>query len=175
MQLLSEAKNGSVGMNSTEPNATAFDPYEIGTPEIYFGQDYRRAPLGNAQPSSAGETFNATMPAGSLQPNVPYLEGEWTNEADGAKLAGGSGAIELVFTAKNVNIVAGSANTTNLTLYIDGSRVEGQDYCPDAPKGACTVGAQRLYSIIALPDYGTHLLRIEANGAGFEIYTFTFG
>ena len=175
VQLLSEAKNRSVGMNSTGPNAAVFNPYEIGTPEIYFGQDFRRAPLGNAQPSSVGETFNAAIPQGTLQPNVPYLEGQWTNGADAVRLAGSSGAVELVFTAKNVNIVAGSANTTNLTLYIDGKRVEKQDYCPDAPKGACTVGAQRLYSIIELQGYGTHLLRMEANGTGLELFTFTFG
>ncbi|MEM2138491.1 MAG: hypothetical protein QW568_05365, partial [Candidatus Anstonellaceae archaeon] len=72
-------------------------------------------------------------------------------------------------------IVAGSPNSTKLTMYIDGKRVERQDYCPDAPYGTCIVAEERLYSIIVLPDYGTHRLRIEAEGRGFELFTFTFG
>ncbi len=175
VQLLSEAKKGSVPMNETKPNATQVNPYSVGTPEIYFGQNFRREPLGNAQPLYAGQEFSASIPAGGLTANVPYLEGDWINNADNVQLASGKGAIELVFTAKNVNIVAGSANSTKLTMYVDGKRVEKQDYCPDAPFGTCTVDRQRLYSIIVLPDYGTHRLRIEAEGAGLQMFTFTFG
>lgn len=175
VELLSEAKNGKVELNGSKPNAVTVNPYGVGTPEIYFGQNFRRAPLGNAQPLFLGQKINATLPAQDLIPNLAYLEGEWENGADGMKLASKNGAVELVFTAKNVNIVAGSMNGTKLRMHIDGKKVERQDYCPDAPYGTCTVGEQRLYSIIVLPDYGTHRLRIEAEGEGFEIFTFTFG
>lgn len=175
VELLSEAKNARVEMNGARPNATAVDFGGIRTPEIYFGDSFRRAPLGNAAPAFVGQEFDASMPAGVLQPNIPYLEGKWANGADAVRLSSQKGAIELVFTAKSVNIVAGSVNSTLLAISIDGKKVEKQDYCPDAPRGACTVGSRRLYTVVSLPEYGTHRLRIDAQGAGFELYTFTFG
>jgi thiol-disulfide isomerase/thioredoxin len=175
VELLSEAKNKKVQVEEGGVNASDTDFSKIRSPEVYLGAAFRRAPLGNAAPLFPGEEFSAQIPKGELSPNLAYLEGKWTNGNDGVKLNSDSGAVELVFSAKNVNIVAGSANGTNLTIYIDGKRVERQDYCPDAPKGVCGVGGQRLYSVVALPDYGTHRLRMEAVGAGFELYTFTFG
>jgi len=176
VQLLSEAKHQNVPMNEALANAPSIDFGKVGTPELYFGNSLRRASLGNVPLFlSEGETFNATIPAGDLAPNVPYLDGSWTNNADNMQLASGSGAVELIFTAKNVNIVAGSTNSTNLTIYIDGKRVEKQDYCQDAPAGGCTVDMKRLYSIVVLPDYGTHHLRMEATGSGIQLFTFTFG
>ncbi len=175
VQLLTEAKNAPVQMNNTKPGAADFNPYGVGTSEIYFGHDFRRAPLGNVQPLYAGQIFNATIPQGSLTANTPYLEGEWINNADNVQLASATGAVELVFTAKNVNIVAGSANSTNLTIFVDGKRAEKQAYCPDSLNGACSVGRQRLYSLLMLPDYGTHRLRMEAEGTGLQLFTFTFG
>lgn len=175
VQLLSEAAQQNVPMNDTHANAPSVDFGKVGTPEIYFGNSYRRAPLGNVPLLlSEGETFNATMPEGSRAENIPYLEGKWANNADSMQLAGSSGAIELVFTAKNVNIVAGSANSTGLTIYIDGKKLEKPDFCIGSPAN-CTVGMKRLYSLVMLPDYGTHRLRIEAAGAGLELFTFTFG
>ena len=164
--LLSEGKNRPLQLNATKAEATPVDFSKVKTPELYFGNSYRRAQLGNAPLFlSDGQAFSASIPQGSLSGNTPYLEGEWIALQDS----------ELLFTAKNVNIVAGSINSTNLTIYIDGKRVEKQDYCPDAPLGTCKVDRERLYSIVTLPEYGTHRLRIEASGEGFELYTFTFG
>ncbi|VVC02015.1 Thiol-disulfide oxidoreductase ResA [uncultured archaeon] len=172
VQLLSEAKGQAVPMNSTAPNATGVDFGRIQTPEIYFGDSYRRAPLGNAPFSMAeGAEFNATIPAGSLEPNTPYLEGAWINGADAMQLAGGKGAVELAFTAKNVNMVAGSQNGTSVSVFLDGDKAA----CADLGSGACAIREQRLYSLVVLPGYGAHTLRIEANGSGLELYTFTFG
>ncbi|MEM2138268.1 MAG: redoxin domain-containing protein, partial [Candidatus Anstonellaceae archaeon] len=98
VELLAEAKQGQVALNSTKPSATAVNPYKIGTPEIYFGQNFRRAPLGNAQPLFVGQAFNATLPQHDLIPNLAYLEGEWINGDDGITLASEKGAVELVFT-----------------------------------------------------------------------------
>src|SRR3989338_3713978 len=174
--LLSEGKNRPLQLNATKAEATPVDFSKVKTPELYFGNSYRRAQLGNAPLFlSDGQAFSASIPQGSLSGNTPYLEGEWIALQDSVKLASRQGAVELLFTAKNVNIVAGSINSTNLKIYIDGKRVEKQDYCPDAPLGTCKVDRERLYSIVTLPEYGTHRLRIEASGEGFELYTFTFG
>jgi len=164
VELLSEAKNGKVEMDKGKPNATAVDYRFIGTPEIYFGSLYRRAPFGNAQPLFEGDEFSASIPAGDISPNIAYLEGSWINGIDGIKLASEKGVVELVFTAKNVNIVAGSQQGSNVTIYVDGAKT-----------GSQTVNGQALYSVADLDGYGTHRLRLEIDGKGFEIFTFTFG
>ena len=174
VRLLSEAKNTTVAMNATQPNATSIDFNLVYTPEIYFGDSFRRAPLGNTPFALVeGQEFNATAPA-SISQNIPYLGGEWVNNVDNMELASPNGSIELAYTARNVNIVAGSENGTNLTMYIDGQKITSQD-SSDAPNGTATVSGERLYSVVNLPDYGQHTLRIDIEGSGFEIYTFTFG
>ena len=178
VQLLSEAKNSTVPMNSTPPAGVVQPDFgQVNTPEIYLGAARRSEPLGNANPLYAGEQFSASIPAGALAPNVPYLEGNWTNGADAVELSGEKGAVELDFSAKNVNIVAGSPSGTNLTIFIDGNRAAMQDCAgaPDSPSGSCPVSGERLYSILTLPQYGQHVLRIDAEGSGFELFTFTFG
>lgn len=151
-------------MDNSKPNATSVDFRKVGTPEIYFGSLYRRAPFGNAQPLFEGDEFSASIPAGDLTPNIAYLEGSWTNGIDGITLASQKGAVELVFTAKNVNIVAGSQQGSNVTIYVDGGKA-----------GSQAVNWQALYSVADLDGYGTHRLRLEIDGKGFEIFTFTFG
>ena len=178
VQLLSEAKNSTVPMNSAPPAGVVQPDFgQVNTPEIYLGAARRSEPLGNANPLYPGEQFSAVMPAGALAPNVPYLEGNWTNGADAVELSGEKGAVELDFSAKNVNIVAGSPSGTNLTIFIDGNRAAMQDCAgaPDSPSGSCPVSGERLYSILTLPQYGQHVLRIDAEGSGFELFTFTFG
>ncbi|MFA5106397.1 MAG: thioredoxin family protein [Candidatus Micrarchaeia archaeon] len=174
VQLLSEAKNSTVSMNSSAPNATSVDFRQIATPEIYFGNAFRRAPLGNANPVFDGQAFNATIPASGLQPNTPYLEGEWIANSDSIQLASQSGSIVLQFTAKNANIVAGSKGGSKVSVSIDGKPVESQPSA-DAPEGKFLVSGMRLYNAAALPDYGTHTLRIDVDGSGFDMFTFTFG
>lgn len=173
VELLSEARNATVMMNDTKPDAPEVDYGGIRSPEIYFGNSFRRAPFGNANPLFDGQTFSASIPEGGLQPNLAYLEGEWVNGADAAKLSSESGAVELVYSSRQVNIVAGSEKGTALKIFVDGQRVQPE--CDGEPNPACTVKGERLYTIVSLPDYGAHRLRLEATGAGFELFTFTFG
>jgi len=170
VDLLSEAKNSRVEMNSTKPNATAVDFLFVRTPEIYFGENFRRAPLGNAQPSFAGEKFIASIPA-QISPDTPYLEGEWVSGNDGITLVSQKGAIELIYSARIANIVAGSSPPAKMRVFLDGSPVN----CADSSKSECTIDSTRLYAASSAQSYGAHRLRLEIEGSGFEIFTFTFG
>ncbi len=171
VQLLSEARNSTVEMNMTAPNATGVDFQQIATPEIYFGNSFRRESLGNAQPAFAGQEFNVSFPAGGLVPNVPYLEGSWINNADSLQLAGSNGSVELQYSAKSVNIVAGSQNSSAVSVFIDGKPVP----CQDSGAAACAITGQRLYTLYQAQGYGSHTIKFDVSGSGFRLYTFTFG
>ena len=171
VQLLSEEKKTPIPMNTTQADAPSVDFGKITTPEIYFGYSFRRAFLGNYNPLLEGDELDVSIPMGQLAENTPYLEGKWKNFADSVVLTSLKGAIEIVFTAKNVNIVAGSENSTALALTLDGKTVN----CVDFASGTCAVSGKRLYSLVNLPDYGVHRLRIDAQGAGLQLFTFTFG
>ncbi|VVB58353.1 Thiol-disulfide oxidoreductase ResA [Candidatus Anstonella stagnisolia] len=170
VQLLTEARHSQVDMNSTKPSSTEPSFLQPLTPEIYLGNSFRRAPLGNVQPLFEGQALNATIPA-SLEQSVPYLEGSWINKKDAMELAGEKGAVELIYSAKNANIVAGSPKGSTLRVFLDGKPVS----CDDSGADSCTVNMQRLYSLTNQPSYGTHRLRFEIEGSGFGLFTFTFG
>ena len=172
VQLLSEAKNATVQVNTTAAAVPPVDFGKIGTPEIYLGGDTRRAPLGNANQFSAGQIGNFTIPS-QLVPSEPYLEGTWQSASDAVMLNSKSGAFELQFTAKQVDVVSSASPGSTLRVFIDGMPAPaGQD---GECAGACSITSPRLYSIVSLPSYGTHTLRAEVSGSGFELYTFTFG
>ena len=115
---------------------------QIGTPEIYLGYKFARAPLGNKEgfdPEhivsyavvSPAEPGTLQLPA--LQPNLAYLEGKWFNGAEASRLESETGRVLLRYKAKNVNIVAGG--NARLEVFVDGVPrqtldVEGKRFTP---------------------------------------------
>ena len=83
-----------------------------------FGYQFARAPLGSPQGFVQGQVVNYSIPFSALEPNVIYLQGLWKNNPDNLELAGDSGRIVLVYSAKSVNIVPGG--TGNATVSEDG-------------------------------------------------------
>ncbi len=147
---------------------------EIGTPELYLGYNFARAPLGNPEGFSPGNVVDYKQ-TNITQPNIVYLSGKWKNEADRI-IAVNDSLLFLVYRAKNVNIVGGGAAVVNVLLdgkYLD-EKTKGQDTLLTNGKSITIIDSQRLYNIVSAPDYRTHLLGISAN-PGFEIYAFTFG
>ena len=122
-----------------------------------------------------------------MSENTLYLGGTWNfqdqyaqNVAPSGGQSQGSGAtgtqagaayvpatIEYAYDAKNVYMVAASADQTNGTLinvYQDGTLVN-----------TLTVKADTLYQLISGSSYGAHTLKIEIESPGLQAYTFTFG
>jgi thiol-disulfide isomerase/thioredoxin len=146
----------------------------VNTPELYFGYQYARAPLGNPEGFNPGQTVTYTLADDTeIVPNRIYLSGEWENRADSMELKSQTGRIMLEYSAKAVNIVAGGTGTVHVAE--DGkplAEAAGKDLGND---GSFEVNGQKLYNLVSHSRYGEHRLVIDIVGEGFEIYTFTFG
>jgi thiol-disulfide isomerase/thioredoxin len=153
----------------------------INTPELYFGYQYAREPLGNSEGYKPDQTVKYTISdddTTNIVPNRIYLAGEWKNNADHMELRSEVGHILLSYSAKAVNIVAGGSgqlriledNNNNNLHSDDVSR--GTDVSED---GTVKINGQRLYNVVTHEEYGNHQIAIDVVGRGFQIYTFTFG
>jgi len=164
--------NGSI---SQPDSAQSVEFNKIRTPELYFGYQFARTPLGNPEGFNPDEVVSYSIPDNSaIQPNTIYLSGEWKNNKDSMELQGQGGKIVLTYSAKSVNIVAGGQGElkiveNNIQLTGDGRGSDVSD------NGSVVVDGQRLYNIAKHDDYGTRTIEITAIGQGFQIYTFTFG
>ncbi|HKZ62807.1 MAG TPA: thioredoxin family protein [Nitrososphaera sp.] len=147
----------------------------IDTPELYFGYQFARAPLGNLEGYKPDQIVKYTIAENAtIAPNRIYLDGEWKNNADHMELQSEVGQIVLSYSAKAVNIVAGGSGK----LYIseDGSILTGTSRGLDvSEQGAATIDGQKLYNLAMHEGYGDRQIVIDVVGRGFEIYTFTFG
>lgn len=148
---------------------TDVDFSKILTPELYFGYEFDRGTLGNRE-GFAPEYITTYAVPEYLEPNKAYLIGSWLNKADYAEVSGESGTVLLVYSAKNVNIVASSDNPAEIQAMLDGAVVNSSNAGIDGT----TVQAEKLYNIVSSPEYGVHSIEITAP-KGFRIYTFTFG
>ena len=151
----------------------------IATPEIYLGYGFARASLGNDEGFKPGEVVKYTAPAKNSEmiPNIVYLDGSWKNNLDNLELTSVQGKIFLTYTAKAVNIVAGQGQQpSNLSVTLDGIKLSATNTGSDVSNSATKVGEQRLYNLVMDQEgYQTRTIQITVNGAGFKIYTFTFG
>lgn len=156
------------------PASQSPDFSQIGTPELYLGYVFARTQLGNPEGFSPGSVvdYKYTEP---VFPNIVYLSGKWKNENDRI-ISVNSSRLYLIYTAKDVNVVAGGH--TSIEVLLDNKTLEavsfGNDVSENNGKATAVIDSQRLYNIVSTPDYGTHLLQINAE-PGFELYTFTFG
>jgi thiol-disulfide isomerase/thioredoxin len=163
------------GSTSQPDSVQSVEFNKIRTPELYFGYQFARAPLGNPEGFNPDEVVSYSIPDNSaIKPNTIYLSGEWKNNKDSMELQGQGGKIVLTYSAKSVNIVAGGQGElkiveNNVQLTGDG---RGSDV---SENGSVGVDGQRLYNIARHDDYGTRTIEITAIGKGFQIYTFTFG
>jgi thiol-disulfide isomerase/thioredoxin len=160
--------------NPESSQSVNFD--RINTPELYFGYEYSRAPLGNSEGYKPDQVVNYTMPDDTkIVPNRIYLAGGWKNNADHMELQSEVGRIVLSYSAKAINIVAGGKG--ELRILEDNNsplndNFRGTDVSED---GTVKINGQRLYNIVGHEEYGNYQIVIEVTGRGFQIYTFTFG
>jgi thiol-disulfide isomerase/thioredoxin len=168
--------NAKIDQSISNPqNAQSVNFGQINTPELYFGYQFARVPLGNPEGFKPDQIVKYTIPKdGAITPNRIYLEGEWKNSADRMELQGEEGLIVLSYSAKAVNIVAGG--TGDLHISEDGSNLTGSSLGLDVSEdGTAAVDGQKLYNLGMHEEYGKHQIVIDVKGKGFEIYTFTFG
>lgn len=168
--------NATIDQSISRPeNAQSVNFGRIGTPELYFGYQFSRAPLGNSEGFKPDQTVTYTIPEDTaITPNRIYLDGEWKNNADYMELQSKKGRIVLLYSAKAINIVAGG--TGELYISEDGSELTDSSRGLDVSEGGTVViDRQKLYNLAMHEEYGRHNIVIDVTGRGFEIYTFTFG
>lgn len=168
--------NATIDRSISRPeNAQSVDFGRIDTPELYFGYQFARTPLGNLESYRPDQIVKYTIAENvTIAPNRIYLDGEWKNNADHMELQGEAGRIVLSYSAKAVNIVAGGSGELHVSE--DGSDLTGASRGSDvSEQGTVAIDGQELYNLAIHEEYGDHEIVIDVIGSGFEIYTFTFG
>ena len=159
-------EKSDVEMNETRPEPQDTDFGQIRTPELYFGHEFARVPLGNKegfQPNKVVEYSDAEVE----KLDTIYLKGAWRNNPDNME-AVENASISLIYDAKSVNIVASGSG--NMQVVLDGSPDSSGG---DVEGGVVIVDSDRLYNLISL-DYSEHKLTILVE-KGIKLHAFTFG
>jgi thiol-disulfide isomerase/thioredoxin len=168
--------NATIDQSISRPeNAQSVNFGRIDTPELYFGYQFARTPLGNLESYRPDQIVKYTIAENvTIAPNRIYLDGEWKNNADHMELQGEAGRIVLSYSAKAVNIVAGGSGELHVSE--DGSDLTDESRGSDvSEQGIVAIDGQELYNLAIHEEYGEHEIVIDVIGSGFEIYTFTFG
>ncbi|AJZ75361.1 redoxin family protein [Candidatus Nitrosotenuis cloacae] len=149
--------------------------HESKTPELYFGYDfaYGRSQIGNPEGFRPNQQVTYTIPDKLHEDNF-YLQGIWENLDDRMILVSESGRIVLPYFAKEANIVA--AGASQLEIFVDGQKITPESAGADVNSdGTVNIAESTLYNLVRSSESSSHVLEIQVNQPGFEIYTFTFG
>lgn len=147
---------------------------KIQSPELYFGYEFARTPLGNIEGLKPNQIVFYQIPDNSeINLNSIYLKGKWKNNPDHMELQSNNGSILLKYNSKSVNIVAGGKG--NFTVTQDGKLITNDLSKDLSSNGKFMIDGQRLYNLATNREYGEHTIEIDVKGKGFQIYTFTFG
>ena len=170
--------NSTIDQTISNPESIQnIDFSRINTPELYFGYQYAKEPLGNSEGYKPDQIVGYALPddTTNIIPNRIYLAGEWKNNADHMELQSEVGHIVLSYSAKAVNIVAGGTGKLHI-LEENNSLTDGILRGTDSSEdGTVNINGQRLYNLVTHEGYGNHKIVIDVVGKGFQIYTFTFG
>ena len=133
----------------------------IKTPEIYFG-------LSRLELLSKKQTAPKSAQQYSLPEDLPLnnfaLEGQWSFSEENARLEGQSGKIRLNFYSKDVHMVAQSYSHATVKVFVDQQLIK-----------TITVKDSSLYTLFEGMESKQQSLQLEIEGAGFKVFTFTFG
>jgi cytochrome c biogenesis protein CcdA/thiol-disulfide isomerase/thioredoxin len=159
-----EVKSGETNVKTIAPSKT------VTTPETYLGAA-RAERFTNAMLSPGSHDFTAPS---ALPADEFAYHGRWNIALDSATAEQGA-SLDLNFGARRVYLVLGSpGHSRRVRVLLDGKPIAATDAGTDVEGGAVTVTGQRLYSLVAMPKVGHHVLTLEPE-AGVEGYAFTFG
>jgi thiol-disulfide isomerase/thioredoxin len=177
-QLLDERATAlGIQMDSTSSlvDIEEFQHSMFRTPELYFGYKFaqNRNQLGSEEGFQPGKTISYSEPD-SIDLHKFYPVGEWKNYDDSMELISNEGTIKLLYNAKEVNIV--TENSAELEIFLDGKPLPVEYSGKDIINGNTVhVTEAGLYNIISSDSSSSHLMEINVNGKGFQMFTFTFG
>ncbi|AFS80784.1 redoxin domain-containing protein [Candidatus Nitrosopumilus koreensis AR1] len=175
LQERSDALGIQMGADSALVDIEEFEHTLFRTPELYFGYHFaqNRNQLGSEEGFQPGKTVTY-QDTEKIDLHKFYPIGMWMNQEDSMELVSDTGEIKLLYNAKEVNIV--TANNAELEIYLDGDPLPEQYLGKDITSGnTLRVSEPGLYNIINSKESTSHVLEIKVKGAGFQIFTFTFG
>ncbi len=153
----------------------AFEHTMFKSPELYFGYKFaqNRNQLGSEEGFKPGKTVTYSE-SDKVDLHKFYLTGNWKNHEDSMELVSDTGTIKLRYNAKQVNIV--TDNVAELIIFLDGEPITAKYSGDDITSGnRLLVSEPDIYNIISSENSATHLMEIQIEGKGFQIFTFTFG
>ena len=186
---LSEVEISTDDGPARDPRASASDPEERQTREIYGGFQRNISSRGlyifhDQYYEGPDRTLTYTDP-GDHQNHFMYLQGLWTNGLESIRHARDTENYEdyiaLKFAATTVNAVIDleEVNPFDVQVTIDGRPLSPEEAGPDVvvaeDRSFFTVTEPRMYEVVALPEFGIHELNLSSNSDDFALFAFTFG
>jgi len=179
IQQLLDERNTSLGIQMASAaslvDIEAFEHSMFKSPELYFGYKFaqNRNQLGSEEGFQPGKTVTYSE-SDKIDLHKFYLTGDWKNYEDSMELVSDTGTIKLRYNAKQVNIV--TDNDAKLEIFLDGEVIPTKYAGHDITLGNnLIVSEPSLYNIISSENSASHLMEIQIEGKGFQIFTFTFG
>ncbi|HEX8931792.1 MAG TPA: thioredoxin family protein, partial [Patescibacteria group bacterium] len=144
------------------------------SPETYLGAKRMEFYYPSGNPGAGKHTF---VLDDTLSLNSFSLGGEW-EIADENALTSDNSVLNYNFYADKVFLVLrpGKVLNTKVKVFLDGKSVDVTNSGADVINGVVTIDSDRLYNLINLKGVaGNHLLRLEFQNSGIEVFAFTFG
>ena len=144
------------------------------TPELHLGYQMAsgRQQIGNSEGFRPNTPVLYEAPA-NKEPHMFYMDGVWINGPESMQLISDEGAIELIYYAKEVNIVTKGSGT--MEVYVDGRPISKSLQGDDVLGHTLTVSEPGLYNIVNSESASTHEIRLHVLTPGMEVFTFSFG
>lgn len=167
-RLLEEANNKPTSELTNLKNET---PDKRLTPETYLGLGRMEKFASNEKPVEGLNTFTS----GSVPENFFSYEGKWFLDLEYAKASAGSKLL-LNFKANKVFLVITPNGVGRVKVFLDDAVIPSSVSGKDVKDGFLNLDTARLYEIVDLKDgYGIHLLKLEFENDGSQVFAFTFG
>ena len=172
-----------------DPQAYTSDQQTRITREIYGGFQRNSSPQGIYV---AHETYyegpnqvRTYVDPGDHQNQFIYLHGPWLNGIEELRHARQTQNYEdyiaLKFAAISVNAVIAQEGDDpfDVQVTIDGRPLSAEEAGPDLViangRSFFTVTVDRMYEVVALPEFSVHELKLSSNSPDFAFFAFTFG
>lgn len=154
-------------------NIESFDHTKSRTPELYLGYGFARGnQLGNSEGFRPGQVVSYSIPE-VKNPNQFYMGGVWASGYESMKLEQSPGGVDLIYRAKEVNIVTAGAGT--IEVYLDGKPITSEHAGIHLDGHVLEISESGLYNIITSEEADWHEVWLRTESEGVEIFTFTFG
>lgn len=164
-----------VQVDKSLANVEEQTPSTVLSPETYLGSKRMQYfyPFGNTGNANRNFTLADTIPQDSFS-----LGGNWVITDENAQ-SGQNSVLSYNFYADKVFLVlrpGPNSSDNKIKVFLDGHPVDNASAGADVQNGIVNVDKDKLYNLIDLRGKSeNHLLRLEFQGSGIQVFAFTFG